>query len=149
MTHLEISWTINAVGLKLCKLSHQLLSKKIGKLISTFLLTSYVWLACHSFIALCCLFSAGLIKLLTGRRCTSEIGQKRLKELKYNSENFKVVADIGSRKAKLGVLLQGYTKDLKPFDTFDTRGVYLKHQIKYDADIWLIKHTRTSTAFKL
>ena len=40
MTHLGISRTISAIGLKLCRLSHkysiELLSKKIGKLISTF-----------------------------------------------------------------------------------------------------------------
>ena len=36
------------------------------------------------------------------------------------------------------------------FDTSDfTRGVYLKDQINYDTDIWLIKHTYTSTVFKL
>ena len=44
-------------------------------------------------------------KLLTGRRCTSEIGQKLLKELKYNSEHFKVVADTEvTKKTKVGVV---------------------------------------------
>ena len=93
MTHLGISWTISAIGLKLYRLSHQLLSKKTGKIDQHF----FCWCH-HSFFALCCLFSAGLIKRLTGRRCTSEIGQKRLKELKYNSENFKVVADTENPK---------------------------------------------------
>ena len=77
----RFSWTISAISLKLCRLSHQnsieLLSKKNLKIDKHFFADVIICLTGFSqlFYLVLPLFSTGLIKLLTERRYTSEISQ--------------------------------------------------------------------------